>query len=57
MRVIRKGTTPAVQIIVHQVIIWLELFPSFFSQVQFLAIVEITADCEDLVLEFDGLVT
>lgn len=57
MRIIRQRAAPAVQIVVHQIVVGLQLLPTLLPQVQLLPVVEVAAHREDLVLELDRLVS
>ena len=54
--VIAQGTTPTIQVVVYQIVVRLQLLPSLLPQVQFLPVVAIATDREDLVLKFYCLV-
>lgn len=54
--VIAQGTTPTIQVVVDQIVVRLQLLPSLLPQIQFLPVVAIAADREDLVLKFYCLV-
>lgn len=57
MRIVGEGTAPAVQIVIHQIVIGLQLLPRLLPEVQLLPVVEITPHREYLVLEFNRLVS
>lgn len=56
MRIVGEGAAPAVQIVIHQIVVRLQLLPRLLPQLQLLPVVEVTAHREDLVLELNRLV-
>ena len=54
--VVAESTAPAVQVVVHEVVVRLQLLPTFLSEIQLLSIVKIASNREYLVLKFNGLI-